>query len=58
MLQASVHTTFFMVEKPLLPIDIEYGVFTPELSEAITYKYVQELKSRLEHAFNKANLMR
>ena len=41
--------------QPLLPIDIEYGVITPELSEAITYKYVQELKSRLEHAFNKAN---
>ena len=40
--------------QPLLPIDIEYGVFTPELSEAMTYKYVQELKSRLEHAFNKA----
>ena len=42
-------------KQPLLPIDIEYGVFTPELSEAITYKYVQELKSRLQHAFNKAN---
>ena len=41
--------------QPLLPIDIEYGVFTPELSEAVTYKYVQELKSRLEHTFNKAN---
>ena len=41
--------------QPLLPIDIEYGVFTPELSEAITYKYVQELKSRLENTFNKAN---
>ena len=41
--------------QPLLLIDIEYGVFTPELSEAITYKYVQELKSRLENAFNKAN---
>ena len=41
--------------QPLLPIDIEYGVFTPELPEAITYKYVQELKSRLENAFNKAN---
>ena len=38
--------------QPLLP---EYGVFTPELSKAVTYKYVQELKSRLEHAFNKAN---
>ena len=41
--------------QPLLPIDIEYGVFTPELSEAIMYKYVKELKSRLENAFNKAN---
>ena len=41
--------------QPLLSIDIEYGVFTPELSEAITYKYVQELKSTLENAFNKAN---
>ena len=41
--------------QPLLPIDTEYGVFTPELSEAIMYKYVQELKSRLENAFNKAN---
>ena len=39
----------------MLPIDIEHGVFIPELSEAITYKYVQELKLRLEHAFSKAN---
>ena len=39
----------------MLPIDIEYSVFTHELSEAITYKYIQELKSRLENAFNKAN---
>ena len=41
--------------QPLLLIDIEYGVFTPELSEAIMYKYVQELKSRLENAFDKAD---
>ena len=49
--------TYYLLysRQPLLPIDIEYGVFTPELSEAITYKYVQELKSRLEYAFNKAN---
>ena len=39
---------------PLLPIDIEFGVFVPELLEAITYKYVQELKKRLENAFQKA----
>ena len=41
--------------QPLLPIDIEFGVFTPDLSEAVNYKYVQELKSRLEHAFQKPN---
>ena len=40
---------------PLLPIDIEFGVFVPEHSEAITYKYIQELKKRLENAFQKAN---
>ena len=36
-------------------IDIEFGVIVLELSEAITYKYVQELKKRLENAFQKAN---
>ena len=40
---------------PLLPFDIEFGVFVPELPEAITYKYVQESKKRLENAFQKAN---
>ena len=40
---------------PLLQIDIEFGVFISELSEAITYKYVQESKKRLENAFQKAN---
>ena len=39
----------------LLPIDIKFGVFVPELSEVITYKYVQELKKRLEDAFQKAS---
>ena len=39
----------------LLPIDIGLGVFTPQLSQAVTYKYVQELKKRLENAFQKAN---
>ena len=42
-------------QHPLLPIDIEFGVFVPELSEAVTYKYVQNLKKRLENAFQKAN---
>ena len=40
---------------PLLPIDIEFGVFVPELSKVVTYKYVQNLKKRLENAFQKAN---
>ena len=40
---------------PLLPIDIKFGVFVAELSEAVTYKYVQNLKKRLENAFQKAN---
>ena len=40
---------------PLLPIDIEFDVFVPELSEVITYKYFKELKKRLEIAFQKAN---
>ena len=40
---------------PLLPIDIEFGVFVPELTEAVTYKYVQNLRKRLENAFQKAN---
>ena len=39
----------------MLPIDIEFGVFVPELSKAVTYKYVQNLKNRLENAFQKAN---
>ena len=39
---------------PLLPIDIEFGVFVPELSETITCKYMQELKRRLKNAFQKA----
>ena len=42
-------------QHPLLPINIEFGVFVPELSEAVTYKYVQNLKKILENAFQKAN---
>ena len=38
---------------PLLPV--KFGVFVPKLSEAITYKYVQELKKRFKNAFQKAN---
>ena len=42
-------------QHPLLPTDIEFRVFVPELSEVVTYKYVQNLKKRLENAFQKAN---
>ena len=38
-----------------MPIDIEFGVFLPELSEVLTSKYIQNLKKRLENAFQKAN---
>ena len=39
---------------PLLPIDIEFGLMTPDLSETVTLKYVKELQRRLEYAFRKA----
>ena len=39
---------------PLLPIDIEFGVFTPDISEVATHKYVQKLKHRLECVYQKA----
>ena len=32
---------------PLLPIDIEFGVRPPDLSETVTLKYVKELQRRL-----------
>ena len=54
---ATVFSPYYLLygRHPLLPINIEFGVFISELSEAITYKYVQELKKRLENAFQKAN---
>ena len=54
MQQALAPIICYMVDI-LLPIDIEFGVFVLELSEAVTYKYVQELKKRLENTFQKAN---
>ena len=46
---------YFMEDNNYSLLILMFGVFTPDLSEAVTYKYVQELKSRLEHAFRKAN---
>ena len=40
--------------QPLLPIDIEFGVFTLHVTGVATQKYVQMLKHRLEWAYNKA----
>ena len=40
---------------PLLPIDIEFGVMTQDLSKTVTLKYVKELQRRLEYAFRKAD---
>ena len=36
---------------PLLPIDIEFGVFTPDICETAMHKYEQKLKSQLEYAY-------
>ena len=33
-----------MGHHPLLPIDIEFGVFTPDISKIATHNYVQKLK--------------
>ena len=38
----------------MLPIDIEFGVFTPDVTGVATQKYVQMLKHQLEWAYNKA----
>ena len=39
---------------PLLPIDVELGVMTPDLNEVVTSKYVKQLQRRLEYTFEKA----
>ena len=39
---------------PLLPIDIEFGVMTPDLTEVVTLKYIHRLQKRLDYAFKKA----
>ena len=39
---------------PLLPIDLKFGVFTPDVAETATHKYVQKLRHCLEWAYNKA----
>ena len=49
-------TCFLMYgHHPVLPIDIEFGVRTPDLVASITKNYVQKLKSRLDWAYKKAH---
>ena len=43
-----------MEDNLLLSIDIEFGVFTPDVTGVVTQKYVQMLKHWLEWAYNKA----
>ena len=45
---------FLYGRHPLLPINIEFGVMTPDLSETVTLKCVKELQRRLECGFKKA----
>ena len=40
-------------QHPLLPIDIKFGVMTPDLNEVVTSKYVKALQRRLEYSFKK-----
>ena len=44
---------FLYGRHPLLPIDIEFGVMTPDLMEVVTLKYVHGLQKRLDYAFKK-----
>ena len=37
----------------MLPIDIEFGVMTPDLNEVVTSKYVKAQQRRLKYAFKK-----
>ena len=53
---ATEFSPYFLMygRQPLLPVDIEFGVFTPDVMVVATQKYVEMLKHRLEWAYNKA----
>ena len=46
--------TLMVGQEPLLPIDVEFGVCTPDIAAVTTHKYVQKLKSKMKWAFEKA----
>ena len=53
---ATGYSPYFLMHgrHPLLPIDIEFGIFTPDISEVATHKFVQKLKHHLEFTYMKA----
>ena len=40
--------------EPLLPIDIEFRVQTPDITAVMTHKYVEKLRNKMKWAFKKA----
>ena len=46
--------TLMFGREPLLPIDIEFGVRTPDITAITTHKYVEKLKNKMKWAFKKA----
>ena len=40
--------------EPLFPIDIEFGVHTPDIAAVTTHKYVEKLRNKMKWAFKKA----
>ena len=47
------YTLMFGLE-PLLLIDVEFGMCTPDNAAVTTHKYVQKLKSKMKWVFKKA----
>ena len=40
--------------EPLHPIDVEFGVHTPDIAAVTTHKYVEKLRNKMKWAFKKA----
>ena len=54
---ATGYSPYFLLygRHPMLPIDIEFGVRTPDLVCTATHNYVKKFANRLEWAYRKAN---
>ena len=46
--------TLMFGREPLLPIDVEFGVRTPDIAAVATHKYIRKLQNRMKWAFKKA----